>query len=123
MNIKLLSLLKKLFVVRCLLIVACWLRQLTTTNHQLPTLKSPLMSALILAFAAHSAAAQIGGLNTYEFLNLSPSARVSALGGNLITVRDDDANLALANPSLLNESMHQQLAFSHSFHVAGISHG
>lgn len=82
---------------------------------------APAIFTLILSIGPISA--QIGGINTYEFLNLSPSARVSALGGNLITVRDDDANLALANPSLLNEGMHQQLAFSHSFHVAGISHG
>ncbi len=73
--------------------------------------------------SSFESAAQIGGLNTYEFLNLSPSARVSALGGNLITVRDDDANLAVANPALLNPAMHQQLAFNHSFLLAGISHG
>lgn len=67
--------------------------------------------------------AQIGGINTYEFLNLAPSARVAALGNNLITVRDDDVNLALANPSLLNPDMHQQIGFSHSFYLAGIQQG
>ena len=67
--------------------------------------------------------AQVGGQNIYEFLNLSNSARISGLGGNLITVRDDDVNLAYANPSLLNESMSQQLAFSHNFHLADISNG
>ncbi|TXB68396.1 type IX secretion system protein PorQ [Phaeodactylibacter luteus] len=66
---------------------------------------------------------QIGGLYTYEFLNLSNSARQTALGGTLITVQDDDANLALGNPAVLNHSMHQQLSFSHSFMVAGINHG
>lgn len=80
----------------------------------------PLFACGLLATPA---SAQLGGLNTYEFLNLSPSARVSALGGNLITVRDDDVNLAFANPALLNAGMHQALAFNHSFHVAGISHG
>lgn len=67
--------------------------------------------------------AQLGGLHTYSFLNLSPSARVSALGGNLITVRDDDANLAYHNPGLLNEAMHQQLSFSHGFLIDGIQTG
>ena len=76
-----------------------------------------------MAFLALSLQAQIGGINTYEFLNLSASARISALGGTLITVRDDDANLAFGNPALLNSQMHQQLSFNHSFHVAGISHG
>ena len=46
----------------------------------------------------------IGGKNVYEFLNLSPSARVTALGGNLITVKDDDVALAFQNPSALNAS-------------------
>lgn len=65
----------------------------------------------------------VGGNNVFEFLNLSPSARISALGGNLITVQDDDINLAFANPSSLNPGMHQQLGFSHLFHLADISGG
>ncbi|MCB0569839.1 MAG: type IX secretion system protein PorQ [Phaeodactylibacter sp.] len=83
-----------------------------------------ILLSLALSFLLSLAVrAQIGGINTYEFLNLSPSARVTALGGTLITVRDDDASLAAANPAVLNGMMHQQLAFNHSFHVAGISHG
>lgn len=66
---------------------------------------------------------QLGGQATYEFLNLTPSARVSALGGNLITVRDDDINLAYMNPAALNPLMHQQLSFSHNFHLSDISNG
>ncbi len=65
----------------------------------------------------------IGGKNVYEFLNLSPSARVTALGGNLITVNDDDVALALQNPSALSSSAHSQLSFNHNFHMAGINHG
>ena len=67
--------------------------------------------------------AQLGGNHVYEFLNLAPSARVTALGGNLITVADDDVNLAFANPALANAGMSQQLSFNHNFHVAGISNG
>ena len=78
---------------------------------------------ILFAFFSPESYAQLGGLNTFEFLNLSPSARISGLGGNLITIRDDDISLAAANPALLNSSMHQQLAFNHSFHLAGISHG
>ncbi|MCP3931364.1 MAG: type IX secretion system protein PorQ [Bacteroidetes bacterium] len=66
---------------------------------------------------------QIGGDNIYEFLNLSSSARVTAMGGNLITVRDDDVNLAFANPALLNPGMHQQLSFNHNFHLSDIQAG
>jgi hypothetical protein len=67
--------------------------------------------------------AQIGGDNVYEFVNLSPSARVTALGGSLITVMDDDVNLAQQNPSLLNPEMHQQLSVNHNFHIADIQYG
>lgn len=82
-----------------------------------------LLPVLFLMALGFGATAQIGGINTYEFLNLAPSARVSAMGANLITIRDDDVNLAMANPSLLNPLMHQQISFSHSFHLAGIQHG
>ena len=36
---------------------------------------------------------------------------------------DDDLNLGLANPALLNESIHKQIALSHSFHLAKTNHG
>lgn len=67
-------------------------------------------------------AQQIGGLETYRFLGLSPSARVSGLAGNLITVADDDVNLAYQNPASLNPEMHQQIGFNHSFHLNDIGH-
>ncbi|MBI5915462.1 MAG: type IX secretion system protein PorQ [Bacteroidetes bacterium] len=65
----------------------------------------------------------VGGDNVFEFLSLSPSARISALGNHLITVQDDDVNLALLNPAALNPLMHNQLAFSHNFMVSDIGGG
>jgi len=70
-----------------------------------------------------SAKGQVGGNNTYEFLNLVPSARVSALGGNLIAVKDNDLNLAFYNPSLLSAGMHKSLALNFSSYLAGIKFG
>ena len=67
--------------------------------------------------------AQIGGDNVYEFVNLPISARVSALGGNLITVKDDDNALAYGNPAALNPLMHQQATFNSAFYAAGINYG
>jgi len=67
--------------------------------------------------------APLGGRRIYTFLDLPASARITALGGNLITVKDDDHTLAFANPSLLNKEMHQQVAVNHSFHVADIQNG
>jgi len=67
--------------------------------------------------------AQIGGNNTYEFLNLPVSARVAALGGNLIPVKDDDVALAYLNPSLLNKQMDGQLTMNMGVYFAGINYG
>lgn len=66
---------------------------------------------------------QIGGQNTYDFMTLPSSPRISALGGHLISVIDDDVSLAYANPGLLNPLMHQKLTINQAFHVAGIKFG
>jgi len=86
-------------------------------------LKRLLFNALAWGLISSAAQAQVGGLFAYEFLNLSPSARVAALGAAHIAVADDDVNLASGNPALLNAAMHQQLSFSHAFHLAGVQHG
>lgn len=77
---------------------------------------------LLLANAL-SLQAQTGGDNTYEFLHLSTSARVTALGGTLISVSDDDAALANSNPATLNPAMSNQLTFNHHFHLGNVQNG
>lgn len=84
-------------------------------------LKSLQLFIFSLTFASISA--QIGGNYTYEFLGLPNSARETALGGSLITVADDDVNLALANPALLSDKTNRSLAFNHNFIFDGISSG
>lgn len=65
----------------------------------------------------------VGGQSVYQFLTLSNTARITGLGGNLITVYDDDAALGYHNPAVLNPTMHQQLSFSTSPYFADINHG
>lgn len=67
--------------------------------------------------------AQIGGNNTFEFLNLPISARVTALGGNLISVKDNDLNVSLTNPSLLTDSMDNNVALSYINYFADVNYG
>lgn len=81
------------------------------------------LTACSLFFLGKTDAQVIGGDNVFEFVNLSPSARVTALGGHLITVRDDDVNLAFQAPSLLNPSMSGQVGFSNNFMQADINSG
>jgi len=67
--------------------------------------------------------AQIGGEDSFEFLSLTQSAKVTALGGQLISVSDSDVSLGYSNPATLNTDMHSQMSINHNFHFAGISHG
>jgi hypothetical protein len=67
--------------------------------------------------------AQIGGDNTYEFLNLVPSARIAAMGGKMLPVRDGDLNLIFGNPALLNAEMDKQFSLSHVFYYSDIKFG
>ncbi|MCZ2100689.1 MAG: type IX secretion system protein PorQ [Chitinophagales bacterium] len=82
-----------------------------------------LKTLIILLIIAHGLSAQIESKYAYSFLTLPPSARVTALGGLLPTVMDDDITLALSNPASLNDKMHNQLAFAHNFHFADIQNG
>ncbi|MFK7925967.1 MAG: type IX secretion system protein PorQ [Bacteroidia bacterium] len=70
-----------------------------------------------------SANAQIGGRNVYDFLNLTPTGRLVALGGVNVSTMDDDPNQAAQNPALLNDSMHNHLSLSFSNYLAGIVYG
>jgi len=72
---------------------------------------------------AHSGSAQSGGNNIFEFLNLTHSARSTALSGGLVSVIDNDVALAYGNPALLNQSMDSDISFNQNFHFAGIRHG
>ena len=82
-----------------------------------------LLCIIYILLATIPLAAQLGGVGTYEFLNLSQSARITALGGYGSMLRDDDVNLGLANPAALNQSTSNTIAFNHNFHIADINHG
>lgn len=77
----------------------------------------------ILALLPYFANAQIGGRSVYDFINLSPQARVAGLGGVNLTTIDYDQNFAYQNPAVLNDSMHNRLSLSFVNYFAGISYG
>ena len=86
-----------------------------------------IMKKLILTFHLSTfvflLSAQTGGNNTYEFLNLTNPARVAALGGTLISVKDNDLNLSFQNPALLDSTMHNELAMSYTKYFSDIHYG
>jgi hypothetical protein len=78
---------------------------------------------IILILSGLSGFAQIGGDNTYEFLELPNSAHVAALGGYNISLYDKDLNMAYYNPALLRENMHQNIALNYSNYIADVNYG
>lgn len=68
--------------------------------------------------------AQIGGESTYQFLELTNSARIAALGGVQIALNDStDLNLPYHNPSVLNENMNQKVLVNYVNYLADINYG
>ncbi len=82
-----------------------------------------ILLGLILVTFSYSIEAQIGGRYTFDFLSLPSSSRLTALGGHVIGVMDDDINLAMSNPAALNSKTHNSISFNHNFHFADISNG
>ncbi|MCE9539075.1 MAG: type IX secretion system protein PorQ [Bacteroidetes bacterium] len=82
-----------------------------------------LLFFIFTSFISSFAFSQVGGNNTYEFLNLPISARVTALGGNLISTRDNDLNVSLSNPALLTDSMNNNVALSYINYFGDINYG
>ena len=77
---------------------------------------------LCLAFSGLQAQVE-GGRYVYEFLELSPSARATALGGRLPSVRDKDLSLSFLNPAALNAENHNNVSLQQNAHISGITHG
>ncbi len=79
--------------------------------------------AIFLFCTLFSAQAQLGGTAVFRVLDIPSSARISALGGSPVAVYDNDINLGLFNPALLNASMTKQVALSYMPYIDGINLG
>jgi len=66
---------------------------------------------------------QLGGQSVLNALTLPTSARAAALGGNLISVKDNDLNLSFVNPSLLDSTMDNSAALAYVNYFAGVNIG
>lgn len=82
-----------------------------------------LLLGLFLGIYAEVSAQITGGQQTFQFMMLPASARLSALGGTQVAVKDDDIGFATANPAALNASMSGRLTFQHSFFLADLQNG
>jgi hypothetical protein len=67
--------------------------------------------------------AQTAGTTTYEFLNLSTSARIAGLGGNQVGLVDNDVSLVFQNPGALTASLSNRIAMNFVPYISGIRYG
>jgi hypothetical protein len=66
---------------------------------------------------------QTGGTHIFDFLNLTNSARVAALGGKNISLNDNDLNMPFHNPALLTPEMDNNVVLNYVPYFADISYG
>jgi hypothetical protein len=86
-------------------------------------MKILLLTLFIIVTFFGGGVCQPGGEGVYKFLGLTNSARVAALGGTQIAFADNDLNLTFYNPSLLSDSMRNQLSVNYVSYMAGIGVG
>lgn len=55
----------------------------------------------------------------YNFLRIPVSAHAAALGGENVSLIEDDASLALSNPALLSSVSHQTVSFGYMNYMSG----
>lgn len=77
--------------------------------------------ALSLLLIACKTVAQNGGDKSYTFLELPVSAHVAALGGENISIIEDDVNVALHNPALLSSVSDRTLSLGYMNYMDGIN--
>jgi len=80
--------------------------------------KYKAVATLALWMAAAAAMAQESS-TTYNFLRLPVSAHAAALGGDNITVVDDDAAMAMANPALLTSVSDKTIGLNYMNYMSG----
>jgi hypothetical protein len=86
-------------------------------------MKTLFLTLLLIGYPFCLLFSQIGGEGTYRFLDLTNSAKVAALGGTQIAFTDNDLDLTYYNPSLLSDSMRNQLSVNYVNYIAGIGVG
>jgi hypothetical protein len=72
------------------------------------------LGAIITIFLIRSIALDaqtLGGNSVFNFLRLSNTPQLTALGGENISNQSEDIGMAYQNPSLLRETMHTQASF------------
>ncbi|MCB0762221.1 MAG: type IX secretion system protein PorQ [Flavobacteriales bacterium] len=86
-------------------------------------MKSRLAAIVLLGFLAIKANGQLGGSSVFNALNIPTSARIGAMGGNLIAMNESDVNLGKYNPALLDSACHRNVSLSYINYFAQTNFG
>lgn len=79
-----------------------------------------VFSILFASAVTLSSVAQVAGTSGFEFLNLPYSSHASALGGDNISVIEDDASLAMQNPALMQSVSHNSVSLGYMNYMEGV---
>lgn len=79
-----------------------------------------IIITILLGSVLNSFAQDKGG-NAFDFLNLPVSSHAAALGGDNISIIEDDATLLLHNPALLNNVSYQTISVGYMNYMKGVS--
>lgn len=82
-----------------------------------------IIISLFIILLSATAYSQTGGTTTFALLDLTYNARSAGLGNDFISVKDQDINLGVSNPSLYNKDMHNMLSLNQALLAGGINYG
>jgi len=86
-------------------------------------MKTKLHVLICLLWVSTWSFGQTGGNNAFAFLDLTYNARQMGLANDFISVMDDDINIGIANPSMLNPEMQKMLSVNQALLPGGINLG
>jgi hypothetical protein len=81
-----------------------------------------LATGLLVTLLPCISTAQPGG-KAFQFLEVTNSARIAALGGDAVAIVDSDPELAYHNPALLSRDMHHCMTLNFVNYFAGVNYG
>ena len=82
-----------------------------------------ILLTLFVAILPVSAQIKGAGSSVFHFLNLPASARLNALGGENVSISDDDISMAFMNPALLTAHTDKVLQLNYAYYLAGTMFG
>ena len=82
-----------------------------------------IITVVLSLSVALPARSQNGATSVFDFLSLPTSSHATALGGNNLSLPDDDASLLFLNPALMSDASDRALALSFFTYMQGSKAG